>query len=173
MTASAFMMILDVGVIVLLGAVLFFAIRLQKQLHEFRTGRDEFGRMVKEMSASVTQAEKAIQGLRDTARASGRDLQAQIDAARSLSDEMQIITEAGDNLAVRLERASERGSGASAGKAAGFAIRDPEVEKGEVSVGAGDLADENDDGEKLHSRAEKELYEALRSGRKTGAGRTS
>src|SRR3982751_6032942 len=116
MTGSVFAMILDVIVIALLGAVLFFAIRLQKQLHEFRQGRDEFGRMVQEMTASVTQAEKAIQGLRDTARASGRDLQGQIDAARALTDEMEIITEAGDNLAIRLERASERGSGTSTGK---------------------------------------------------------
>jgi hypothetical protein len=173
MTGSVVAMILDVVVIGLLGAVLFFAIRLQKQLHEFREGRDEFGRMVQEMSASVTQAEKAIQGLRDTARASGRDLQAQIDVARSLSDEMQIITEAGDNLAVRLERASEKGGGASTGKAAGFAIRDPEVEKGEINLKDEGLSDEDDDGGRLHSRAERELYEALRGGRKTGAGRTS
>src|SRR5438105_3674100 len=122
-------MILDVAVIVLLAAVLFFAIRLQKQLSEFRAGRQDFAALVGDLGRSVTKAEKAIEGLRDTARASGRDLQAQIDAARALSDELQIITEAGDNLAGRLERAAQGNGGTISGKA-GFAIRDPEAEKG-------------------------------------------
>jgi hypothetical protein len=167
-SAFPWLMVMDALVMVLLAAVLFFAIRLQKQLLAFRGERLGFEKLVRDLGASVTQAEKAIQGLRDTARASGRDLQAQIDSARALSDELQIITEAGDNLAARLERAAE-GHGGTVSSKGGFAIRDPEVEKGEDGEA---FADDAGEGGKLHSRAEKELYDALR-GRKTGAGRTS
>lgn len=156
MTAQMWQMGLDVAVMILLAAMLFFAIRLQKQLSEFRAGKSDFEKLVHDLAASVTQAEKAIQGLRDTARASGRDLQAQIDAARALSDEMQIITEAGDNLAGRLERATGN-AGAPVSRSGGFAIRDPEAEGEAVGTG---------EGGELHSRAEKELFEALQGGRK-------
>jgi hypothetical protein len=168
MTGPLALMIMDVVVMVLLAAVLFFAIRLQAQLMNFRAERLGFEKLLRDLGANIAHAEKAIQGLRDTARASGRDLQAQIDSARALSDELQIISEAGDNLASRLERSAEGNGGAVGGRNAGFAIRDPEAEKDGNDDG---LFADDSDGEKFHTRAEKELYEALRGGRKTGAGR--
>ncbi len=167
MTGPLALMIMDVVVMILLAAVLFFAIKLQAQLMNFRNERMGLEKLLRDLGASITHAEKAIQSLRDTARASGRDLQAQIDASRALSDELQIISEAGDNLASRLERSAEGNGGTVSSRASGFAIRDPEVEKGEDDT---DL-DDAGNGEKFHTRAEKELYEALRGGRKTGAGR--
>ena len=169
MTGPLALMIMDVVVMILLAAVLFFAIRLQAQLMNFRGERMEFEKLLRDLGANIAHAEKAIQSLRDTARASGRDLQAQIESARALSDELQIISEAGDNLASRLERSAEGNGGTVSGRAAGFAIRDPEEEKGEEDNGL--FADDPGEGEKFHTRAEKELYDALRGGRKTGAGR--
>ena len=44
----------------------------------------------------------------ESARESGRDLQHTINEARALSDEMQLINEACNNLAERMERLAER-----------------------------------------------------------------
>jgi hypothetical protein len=165
MSNPVWLMVMDVLVMCLLGAMLFFAIRLSRQLKDFRAGRRDLDRLVADLNGSVTKAEKAIQGLKENARVCGRELQTQIDSARALSDELQIVSEAGDSLASRLERSAEKGA-----KSSGFAIRDPEFAGGDNGLFPGDEGDEEEG--KFQSRAEKELYEALRAGkRKSGAGK--
>lgn len=100
--------ILDGLIILLLGATVFFAARLSLHLKTFRDSRKDLERLIRDLSTHIQRAEGAIGGLRETARDTGRDLQAMINEAKALSEELQLMHEAGDNLAGRLEKLAER-----------------------------------------------------------------
>ncbi len=105
---SVFGFILDGVILVLLGAVIFFAVRLSLALRTFRDNRAELRDLVDSLSRAILQADGAIKGLREAARDSGRDLQGAIGEARSLQDELRIMIESGDSLARRMESAVDR-----------------------------------------------------------------
>lgn len=191
-------LILDGLVLLFLAATIFFAIRLTASINAFRRGRKELDKLVTDLSRNIEKAELAITGLKNSAKDSGRDLQALLNEAKSLSDELQIMTNAGDNLAGRLERLAERNRetveriektapAAPSGLATSdlrrvqehkramtgpaFNIRDKEYESGEKEP---DLPPEDDfpDEGAGHSKAERELLEAIRKGVKTKGGRS-
>ncbi len=100
--------ILDLIILVLLAATIFYSVRLAAGLKAFRESRSELSSLLEKLSVSIEQAEEAIAGLRVAARESGNELQETINQARSLSEELQFINEAGDNLAKRLEDLASR-----------------------------------------------------------------
>ncbi len=100
--------ILDVLLLAGLGTMIFYCFKLSKSLDTFRQGREEFGRMVQELSENIIKAEGAIAGLKDTALSSGEDLQRVIDRSKGLIDELEIMNDAGDSLAERLEKLAEK-----------------------------------------------------------------
>lgn len=157
-------MILDGAVILLLAAVIFFASRLSLYLRDFRAGRKDMDKLIRELSSSVEKADRAMAGLREAARDSGRDLQSMINEAKALTDELQLMSEAGNNMARRMETVAEKsGRGVpvpAVRKEKSFTIRDPEFDP---SAGGDDLDDElfEDETTGLQSRAERELFEAL------------
>lgn len=181
-------MIMDVMVMALLGATIFYAMRLSRQLKLFRDSRKGIEALMKDLSGQIDRAEAAVEGLRAGAEKTGRNLQDKINEARSLKDELDVMTESGDSLAKRLEKVSERSGAAkpsapkretrktpSAPSPFSFAIRDPEFEAGESDdqadedgLMAGDYEEQDAEISGL-SRAEQELYAALKK-RKENAG---
>lgn len=168
MTGAALLsFIMDSVIAVLLVAVIFFAAKLSLNLRDFRSGRREMDKLIRNLSENVERAERAIAGMREAAREAGRDLQAQINKASALSEELELMSEAGNNIARRMAQSAERGvrkpSPPSSGPkdAPSFLIRDAEFEHGgdEDEEDFNLSADETSD---LQSRAEKELFEALR-----------
>lgn len=111
---TLFGFILNGVILVLLGATIFFAVRLSLALHHFRENRAEMRDLVDSLSRAILQADGAIRGLREAAREGGRDLQETIGAARSIQDELRIMIESGDSLARRIESAVDRGRTAPA-----------------------------------------------------------
>lgn len=177
MTGEQIGLMLNGIMLLLLAATIFFSARLSLHLKTFRDSRKDMDKVIRDLADNVRRAEQAIAGLRETARESGRDLQGMINEARALSDELQIMSESGNSLAKRLERVSERKPvSAPSVPGGGFSIRDPEFGQGmDVYEDDGSLMAEDElipaGNENLQSRAERELYEALRHGRrKTGAG---
>jgi hypothetical protein len=175
---------LDIIILCLLAATIFFAARLSLHLKAFRSNRAALDGIIKELAEQIAQAERAVMGMREAAREGGRDLQERINAARALAEELQFMNETGNNLAGRLEKAATGGSRAPAadmfdgeGEPAargGFAIRDPDFD-GEGDVEEEDaLFFESDDDrtDELQSRAERELFAALqgRGGKAGGRG---
>jgi hypothetical protein len=166
MDAAFISFIMDAVIAVLLVAVIFFAAKLSLSLREFRTSRRGMDKLLRNLSESVDRAEHAIAGMREAAREAGRDLQAQINKAAALSDELEIMSEAGNNIARRMAQSAERGSARKPAPShapkdtPSFLIRDTEFERGEDGMNDGFPEDEDTSG--LQSRAEKELFEALR-----------
>lgn len=201
-------LILDGLILVLLAGTMIFAARLSVQLQNFRNSRAALDKLVADLAQQIEQADRAVAGMRESARDGGRDLQQHINEARALCEELQFMNETGNNLAARLERLAESGARnrpqasfepsfdermaeidgyedsqpvrkSPAQKKAltkpaggGFAIRDPDFEEDE-SVPEGEPAfgaDEPGAEPALQSRAERELFAALKGRGKGGAG---
>ena len=97
------MLILDGLILVFLAITVFFAAKLSMALKQFRDGKQEFAKLLNQLSTSTMQADKAIERLHKSTDDSGHDLQMRINSGKSLSEELQLMTEAATNLADRLE----------------------------------------------------------------------
>lgn len=166
--------IIDGVIILLLAGTMFFAMRLSMQLQNFRKGREQMDRLVKDLARHVVKAEQAITGLHEAAYEAGQELQERIGEAKALSDELQIMTQAGNNLAARLETLTEKTTSREARSTPShkeetpfsFDIHDPDFGREEESADLG--FDEEDDwgGVTGMSRTEQDLYDALQNSEK-------
>lgn len=194
MTEGLSGLIMDGLLLCFLAAAAFYAARLSVQLKVFRESRSELEKLVSSLSRSITQAENSIDALRTAAQQAGLDLQDEVNDARTLLDELQIIVEAGEGIASRMEK---RSSGIRQDRkrmkpdmngerktplyrdATGetpdvFSIRDPEFESDYTEDD--DFTDDtffsmDDDPSSLHgsnelSKAERDLYHALHGSKK-------
>lgn len=167
--------VLDLLVLVALGVALYFGLRLTRALEVFRHARGEMAQMVVQLNRHIEQAQAAIDGLRTASAESGDRLQKNLKDARARAEELELMTAAGDSLARRLEGLAERNRRIAQGlddedivlsqredshrdryesADAGFSIRDSEYGYGADD----DIGEERS----LGSRAERELYEALK-----------
>jgi hypothetical protein len=94
---------LEIALVVLLGATLFQAIRLERALTVLKRDRSSLESLVVGFNASTHQAENGIQRLRSAADGAGRDIEAQLIKSVSLKDDLAFLTERGDRLADRLD----------------------------------------------------------------------
>lgn len=170
-------LVLDGIILLLLAGTIFFAGRLSLHLRDFRSNRAGMEKLVATLAEQITQAERAIAGMREAAREGGRDLQERINEARALTEELQFMNETGNNLAGRLEKAATSGERPSVPAIrggerdatvvpprSGFSIRDPDhgADDDDLSF------DGDDDDTGLQSRAERELFAALQGGGNKG-----
>jgi hypothetical protein len=94
---------LEIVLVVLLGATLLQAIRLERALVVLKRDRSSLESLVVGFNASTHQAENGIQRLRSAADGAGRDIEAQVNKSVSLRDDLAFLTERGDRLADRLD----------------------------------------------------------------------
>jgi Domain of unknown function (DUF6468) len=94
---------LQIVLVMLLGATLFRAIRLERALGVLKRDRASLEALVVGFNASTHQAESGIQRLRAAADGTGRQIEAQLSKSVSLKDDLAFLTERGDRLADRLE----------------------------------------------------------------------
>jgi hypothetical protein len=166
-------LLLDILIIILLGATIFYAMRLSKYLEQFRSNRSDMERLIRDLSMQITRAQEGISTLDQLTKDNSDELRSLLIKGRGLADELQIMNEVGDNLASRLEMLSssarmgaqeqsretgkpvfaaptrQKAEPAQTGASALFSIRDPDY-------------DDDDDTKALSSKAEKELARALK-----------
>ena len=94
---------LDIIIIVMLAATIFYAVRLGKHLSVFRANRSEMERLIRELSTQITRAQEGISVLDDISSTQGDHLRQMVAKAQGLCDELEIMTQAGNSLAERLE----------------------------------------------------------------------
>jgi hypothetical protein len=136
--------ILDIVVLAALAATIAQGFRLSRQFNRIQADRQIFEQLIQSLNLALARADAAIKGIRETASTSAMGLQEKIAKASALGQELEIIVQAGDNLADRLSRLSEEGRKA-------HTAPEPQAE----------------DKTPPRSRAEKELIEALKSKQKT------
>ena len=94
---------LELVLVVLLLAMLFHAIRLERALGVLRRDRASLEKLVAGFNASTHQAEIGIQRLHAAADGAGRQIESQLAKSVSLKDDLAFLTERGDRLADRLD----------------------------------------------------------------------
>ncbi len=94
---------LEIILVVLLGATLFQAIRLERALGVLKRDRASLEQLVIGFNASTNQAESGIQRLRAAVEGAGREIQGQLTQSVSLKEDLVFLTERGDRLADRLD----------------------------------------------------------------------
>jgi hypothetical protein len=173
---------MDVVVLAALAVTIYYAVRLSRSLNAFRQYRQEFSSVLGQLSHNIEQANAAILGMKEASRSSGEHLQELIDQSRLLSDELNLINQASDSLAGRLETLAEKNrriangqpiandempekKGKPAKRNGAHAAGGISAEEKSFFIQDRDYgADEADDAgipEELHSQAERELFKAL------------
>ena len=104
-------MILEALVAVLLVVTVVYCAILDRRLKALRSGQDGLKAIVEALDGATRRAQTSIGELRAAAEATGLALSAHTAKGRALCDELQIMAEAGNALADRLE-----GSRAAAGR---------------------------------------------------------
>ncbi|MES2729296.1 MAG: DUF6468 domain-containing protein [Pseudomonadota bacterium] len=99
-------LLFDIVMTGLLAATIFFAVRLSRDLDTFRTTRNDMAQAMQDIATHVTKAQSAVEELRLHAGQSAINLQALITQADQVSRELELVTQAGDALATRLEGAA-------------------------------------------------------------------
>ena len=94
---------LEIILVVLLGATLFQAIRLERALGVLKRDRASLESLVAGFNASTHQAESGIQRLHAAAEGAGRQIEDQVAKSVALKDDLAFLTERGDRLADRLD----------------------------------------------------------------------
>lgn len=94
---------LQIVLIVLLGATLFQAIKLERALGVLKRDRASLEGLVMHFNASTHQAESGIERLRTAVDGAGREIENQILKSVALKDDLAFMTERGDRLADRLD----------------------------------------------------------------------
>jgi tRNA(His) 5'-end guanylyltransferase len=133
----------DILIVAALAATMYRAWTLSKQFNQLQSDRKAFEQLIQALNLAASRAEAAIRALKETTLESAESLQQKINAARGLSDELEIIVQAGDSLAERLEKLAEKNR-----KAVTSSAPEDAAAKTEAAP---------------RTRAEKELMEALKA----------
>ena len=139
------MWLLDVGLVLLLAATLFHAVRLERALGVLKRDRVVLQEVIAGFEAGTRQAEQGIARLHDAAEIAGQQISRQIATATPLKDDLTLLIERGNRLADRIDALLHAG-------------RRP-IELHQVPPTS---ADEHP---RMRSQAERDLLKALRGGR--------
>lgn len=185
---------LNLVLMILLGAVIYYSRRLSESIAIFRDSRKELRTLINDLTKNIDKAENAIKAMRRETDTSADDLHFMITKGKALSEELQYIQEAGDRLANRLETAVEKSSSANKARSQDynqsreqkttaasqnkksppspmFNIIDRDHENNEEDHKIPDfLTEETDVPDNLKSQAERDLAMALQKQKKSKKG---
>lgn len=94
---------LQLVVLVLLGATLFHAVRLERALGALRRDRTQLEALLAGLDASTQEAQAGLERLRGMADGAGKAAARQADLAGALRDDLVFLVDRGERLAVRLD----------------------------------------------------------------------
>ena len=95
--------IIDVVVIALVGATIYFAFRLDRRLQGMRNVQSEIAGVIRELNVAAARAEAGIQGLKMAAESSGQQLEERIKNAKGVGDELAILLKASERAGQQIE----------------------------------------------------------------------
>lgn len=178
--------LMDILIVILLMGTIYYAYSLTRQLKIFRQSRQEFESLLMQLTGQINTANESIDHMKEAADTNGQVLNKLIRDGKLLADELDMVNEASNNLANRLERAASldrpdhrtiaqdthdetleetyegnrvEETPPTVDSSKGFSIQDREVDDDDMSVG---FDDSDDDVGHFHSQAERELFTALK-----------
>ena len=150
--------ILDLGLAMLLGATLFYAVRLERALGVLKRDRASLEALVATFNASTRAAESGVERLRATTDGAGQQIQRQIDTAATLKDDLTFMVQRGEGLADRLEELVRSTRSIPAAANTPYLVPSRPRESEPRGVGQQEVREEP----KVRSQAERDLLKALR-----------
>jgi hypothetical protein len=102
-------LIFNFAILAALVATIVYCIRLSKQFNEMQANRRAFEALIQSLNVAIARADTALKNIRETAVTSGEALQEKHNRARAMAEELEIMIQAGDNLANRLQTLAEQG----------------------------------------------------------------
>jgi type II secretory pathway pseudopilin PulG len=96
-------MMMDIAIIALLVPTIIYTWMLNKRLRAMRQSKQEMEKLIEAFNQSTIRAETGIPRLRAAAEGSGQKLQAQVEKARSLRDDLAFMVERAETMANQLE----------------------------------------------------------------------
>jgi hypothetical protein len=96
---------IDVTVIALLAATIFYAFKLERRLAHVRNTQVAFADVIRELNTAAVRAEAGIRALREAAASSGQTLDDKVKRARGLADELDLLLRAGERFGQRIDTA--------------------------------------------------------------------
>lgn len=96
--------ILDLMLAGLLCATLVYCFVLNRRLSRLRSARGDMAEMVRGFHQATEAARASVTDLRSASDAIGMDLKNQIDKAREILDELELVTSSADRVADRIEK---------------------------------------------------------------------
>lgn len=96
--------IIDGLLAVLLVVVIVSSYLLNSRIVDLRKGQSELASLVQRLDLATKQALSGVELLKKTSHDTTSDIDREFGRARALADELSVITEAGENLASRLEK---------------------------------------------------------------------
>jgi hypothetical protein len=95
--------ILELVLVVLLAATLYYATRLERALGTLKRDRAALDELAAGFDSSTRDAEQGLERLRATTEGAGRHMVRQIESARALKDDLAFLLERGERAADRLD----------------------------------------------------------------------
>lgn len=105
MILDQFGLLIDVFGALLLVAVIYYVIRLNRNLHVLKSGKAELDALIVAFNESTNRAEMSVARLKASAMETATSLQSSVDKAQELRDDLVFMTGRADELATRLEEA--------------------------------------------------------------------
>lgn len=106
-------LVVDLLLVLLLGAVLVYAILLNRKLGELRDNKSELARLIANFNDATVRAESSIPRLRKAADDAKTNLQEKLDKAQTLKDDLAFMIDRGESMANRLESSVRMARGES------------------------------------------------------------
>ncbi len=107
--------VLDLLLVLVLGAVLVYAVILNKRLSQLRSNKEELARVINAFNEATLRAEASIPRLRKAADDVKSQLEDRIEKAVSLKDDLAFMIDRGDSMANRLESSVRMARGETMG----------------------------------------------------------
>ena len=95
--------VLDIVIIVLLGATVIYCYQLSRKLTVLREGHAELQALIVKFDSAAARAESNLKSMKNIDLANVRTVSAANDKAGALADELSVMISAGDRVAGRIE----------------------------------------------------------------------
>lgn len=115
----------DAIVAILLVVTVAYCFQLNRRLTALRADQESLSGLVNDLNQATARAQEGVFQLRSVSQEAEDTLKKEVSRARALSDELSLITEAGGNLADRIESGlteARRGQAQKTGKVAPFRL---------------------------------------------------
>jgi F0F1-type ATP synthase membrane subunit c/vacuolar-type H+-ATPase subunit K len=98
-------LIVEMTLLGLLAATIFFCARLEKRIRSLRADQAGLGATIAALNSAIGAAQASLAGLKSVAREADEKLARNVGQARALADELALLSSAGERIASRFEAA--------------------------------------------------------------------